>query len=726
MIRRNGRVFSIRWIVTLVAVGLTTAVVVSVGTVAERNARRTLTAELTSRLVLEARNLALTSAGVLLSDYPELTLHPLIKEKLAKQPELSYAVVIDHAGKVQGHADPHRLGTPFEEPSGLRPVLDAAPPGPGEFLRRNSRELVVSVPITHASGKRLGHVVVAMRMSYLDGVIERARRQQTLILAISLLVGIAVSFFVLSHVLRPVEDLRAGIHRIAGGDLETPVRVRDWTELGLLADAINEMASGLKQAQTEVVERERLGREMELAREVQDSILPSERVVHGPFVIEGSQRAAAEVGGDYYDYFTLPDGRIGLAVADVSGKGLAGCLVMTMLYALLRADRAAATSPSALLAALDERLGETLRLGSFVTMFYGILDPRTGRLTYASAGHNPTLIYRHATGEVESVRTRGIPLAAIRGGAIRGTLEDLEISLEPGDALLQYTDGISEAFEPSEVEQYGYDRMVDAFRETAPQGPRAVIDGFFQRLTSWTGDGGRLDDETILVLHRDPSYVAAPTMGVRSELPATRGASGRARPKAGAAARNGDAAIPIARYDEARQRGSRLLLSGGSDVLETIRGWLRSTPVLNALPTRESDLLTSTLYEVCANVAEHGYGDDPAREYELWWVPATEERSPRRRERGNGTASSGGAEGAAKRLRDGWFLIRDDGTPFSANDWRSQDFNDPRVRLRGRGLGLEIIHRAMRRIVYYPSTPVGNVTWMCFGGAHASQEVTHG
>ena len=678
---RGERVLGIRWIVTLVAVGLTAAVVLSVGAVAERNARRALTSELTSRLLLEARNLALTSSGVLLSDFPELTLHPLLKEKLAKQPELSYAVVVDYAGIIQGHADPHRLGTRFAEPSGLRPVLDGPPRAAGETLRRSDRELVASVPILHPSGKRLGHVVVAMRTSYVDAVIERARRQQSLILAISLLVGLTASFLILSHVLRPVSVLRDGIRRIAGGDLDTPVSIRDGTELGLLARAINDMAAELKRAQAEMVERERLAREMELAREIQGSILPSDRIVEGAFVIEGSQRAAAEVGGDYYDYFPLPDGRIGLAVADVSGKGLAGCLIMSMLCALLRADRGVAGSPAALLAALDERLGATLRRGSFVTMFYGILDPRTGGLTYASAGHNPTLVYRRSTGTVESLRTRGIPLGAIRGGAIRATLEDQTLVLEPGDTLLQFTDGVSEAFDVEGGEQFGHDRMMTALRETASGGPRGVIDGLFERLTRWSGDGSRLDDETIVVLHHDPEHAA------------------------------------LAQYEEARGRGTSLVLDGRSDPLEPIRDWIRSNPGLDALPAPERDLLTSTLYEVCANVAEHGYGHDARREYEIWWLPP----------KGNGARGAmerPAPETAARHLRDGWFLIRDQGTPFSANHWKSQDFNDPRVRRRGRGLGLEIIHRTMRRVVYTPSTAAGNITWMCFG-ARAAEEATH-
>src|SRR5205814_8410912 len=197
--------------------------------------------------------------------------------------------------------------------------------------------------------------------------------------------------------------------RIGRGDLGTPVRLRDRTELGMLADAVNHMAARLRHAQVELVERERLAHELELARQIQSSLLPSRRRVAGPFVIQGSNRAAQEVGGDYFDFFELPDGQIGLAIADVSGKGLAGCMVMSMLSALLRAYRETEASPAALLATLDERLGETLQPGTFVTMFYGVLDPQRGRLVYASAGHSPLLVYRHDGARAETIRTRGIP-----------------------------------------------------------------------------------------------------------------------------------------------------------------------------------------------------------------------------------------------------------------------------------------------------------------------------
>ena len=664
------RVFSIRWIVTSVAVFLTAAAVLSVGTLAERQTRVALTKELESRLALEARNLALTSAGVLLEDYPELTLHPLLREKLSRQPELADAVVVDHQGRIQGHADPQKLGTSYQPSSGLTPAQGTSVLESGASIWRGPGTLVAIAPVTHPSGKSLGTVVVAMRLEYLEGVLARSRGQQAILLGILLVVGMATSFLVVSHILRPVAALRTGIERIAGGDLVTPVRVRDRTELGLLADAINGMAGGLHRAQQVRLERERLSHEMDLAREIQRSLLPAGRIETGGFVIEGAQKAAAEVGGDYVDYFPLTDGRIGLAIADVSGKGLGGCLVMSMLYSVLRAWKDTYRSPAELLIALDGHLAGTLRPGSFVTMFYGILDPSRGTLVYASAGHNPTLVYRAKDRRVETARTRGIPLGAIRGGAIRGTLEDTHVAFEPGDLLLQYTDGLNEAFDAREREQFGFDRMAASLESTASLGASKVIERLLDAVRVWSGEGAVLDDQTVLAIH----HAGAPVDP-----------------------RDRDA---LAGLEDARSRGVRLALYGRMDLLETIRSWVGETPSFRLLRSPDRELLTTAIYEVCANIAEHGYGGDPMAEFEVWWIP-------------------GGTNEAR-------FLIRDSGAPFSANEWRGKDLNDSAVRRRGRGLGLEIIHRVMRDVRYHPGTSEGNLTCMTFvGQARSSEEVPH-
>jgi serine phosphatase RsbU (regulator of sigma subunit)/anti-sigma regulatory factor (Ser/Thr protein kinase) len=665
--RPRRPVWSIRWIVACSAVVLTTLIVLGVTSVMERRTRNVLAREIESRLMLQARNLALTSSGAIVTDYPELTLAPLARVMQASQPELALVVVLDRLGNIQGHPDVRLLGTPFAPPRGLVRIPTAAPQGQHESITGNAKILVASAPILNSKGEILGTALVGLSRAYVEQAMGQIRRQQYLILGGFLLAGAAVSFALMSILLRPLVPLRAGIERIGRGDLSTPLKLADRTEFGLLAEEVNGMASALKKAQKEMVERERLTHEMELAQQIQRSILPSGQTVAGEFVILGGHWAAAEVGGDYYDVIPLPDGNIALAVADVSGKGLAGCLITAMIFSLLRALRSLHPSPAALLAVLDERLGETLQRGSFVTMFYGELDSKTGRLVYSSAGHNPVLVYRGLTRRIEWLRSKGIPLGAIRGGAIRRTLEDSVVDLGPGDALIQFTDGINETTDPS-GQEFGFERMEKIVSEAAASGAHEILAKLHLAVEKWRGDGLPMDDETVLVVSRE-------------------GASPAGR-RAGGPALALDEALK--RFDAARKRGPCLQLPASLDSLSAIREWLDRSGARRGLSSTVADMLDLVLYEVCANVVEHGYGNDAARTLELWWLPGDELKA-----------------GPAPR---GCFILRDQGRPFRPDRSKETDYDDAQVRKRGRGFGLDIIHRTMSGVAYHPGTKVGNIT----------------
>ncbi|HEY2924617.1 MAG TPA: HAMP domain-containing protein, partial [Candidatus Eisenbacteria bacterium] len=306
-------VLSIRWIVAIAAAVLTTLVVLGVTGVMERRTRSVLRDEIEARLLAEARNLALASTRALLTDYPELLLAPLVKEMHSGQSELTFIAVVDRSGIVQGHPDVRQIGAAFALPQDLRPVASTVSRGRGESLTENAAMLLVSVPILDPNGRVLGNAHVGLRRGHIEQAVSRVSRQQYLVLAAFLLAGVAASFVLMSVLLRPIGALRAGIERIGHGDLSTPVALTDRTEFGLLADAINEMSSELGRAQGEMVERARLAHEMELAREIQRSLLPSKQTVAGEFVIDGEQWAATEVGGDYFDVLPLPGGKIAFA-----------------------------------------------------------------------------------------------------------------------------------------------------------------------------------------------------------------------------------------------------------------------------------------------------------------------------------------------------------------------------------------------------------------------------
>jgi sigma-B regulation protein RsbU (phosphoserine phosphatase) len=681
--------------------------VLAAGAVSERNSREALSREVEGRLLSQARSLSLAGGDALLSDFPELTLHPFALELKNRQPELALIVVLDRGHRILGDPDPRRLGSVFKPERPLGPVHARQPLRQGEQMLSDNKMLVASVPVWHRDGRWLGTSMVGLQLRYLDDVIERARRQETIVLAIVLAFGVTATTLLMAFLLRPIAVLRAGIERIGRGDLDTPVVLRDRTELGVLADAVNHMAAQLKQAQFELIERERLAHELELARQIQSSLLPVGRLAVGSFVIEGSNRAAQEVGGDYFDYFELADGRVGIAIADVAGKGLAGCMVMSMLSALLRAYRDAHTSPSNLLVLLDERLGETLQIGSFVTMFYGVLDTRTGELTYANAGHNPLLVYSRSQNHLASLASEGIPLGAIRGGAIRSTLTDATVRLEPGDFVVQFTDGVSEAFEPSGEEQFGCERLEQVILASAPAGAASVLGAIRNEIEAWVGDGPQFDDETLVVVARAD---AAPGHGKGGTLQLVPVAMDPPD----------SVPAPLELLAEARSIGARIELTGQPDHLAALRPWLEACGAARDLERAEFEIMYAALHEACANVAEHGYGNDATMGFELWHVPgANAAATDTEAETSNAAVA---ASASARQARRG-FLIRDDGVAFQANNWQATDFNDPQARQRGRGIGLDIIHRGMHLVSYHPGTPEGNITIMTFDPADLTRKL---
>jgi serine phosphatase RsbU (regulator of sigma subunit)/anti-sigma regulatory factor (Ser/Thr protein kinase) len=670
------------------------AAVIAAGTVAERTTREVLGRELERRVVLESRNLAMTSSRALLSEFPELMLTPILNEMDAGRDELAFAVVTDLEDTIRGHADARLIGEPFDEPADALPrASNDLALVRGEMLLENTSLLLASAPVHHPNGSTIGRAWVAVDRGHVASVVAETRRRQALVVLAVLVVGVLVVMGSMGVMLRPIGALRAGLERIGRGDLESPVRLRDRTEFGLLADTMNEMATAIREAQEQQVEQERLTREVELAREIQSSLLPQGDTHTGDMVLDGSHRAAAEVGGDLWDVFPLEGDRIGITIADVSGKGLGGCLVTSMLSAVLRAFRNEEQSPSRLLTRLEESL--PIRPGTFVTMFYGILDPASGSLVFASAGHSPLLVHRASSGKSEWYRTKGIPIGAVRGGALGRTLQDERIVLEEGDVLVQYTDGINEAFGRDGEEQFGFERLRTAVAESAPRGARAVIKRVRDDVEAWVGDQPPHDDETLVVI-------------ARQSQEAQRATNGTAAPGASF----GGADSPSPKFDpvrlvaSARAKGHGISFSASLDELHRLTDWVRTCPELKLQP-REYHVLETALYESCANVAEHGYGGDRASSFELWWLPCEEATQAV-----GGDVSCGTA---------GVFILIDDGTSFDPNTTPA-DFRSPRVRRRGRGIGLTIVQSAMARISYHPKTQEGNVTVLLFDPDQVREE----
>ncbi len=251
----------------------------------------------------------------------------------------------------------------------------------------------------------------------------------------------------------------------------------------------------------EAHEKRAMEGELQNAREVQRILLPQQDPVVPGFRISGTNVPARIISGDYYDYLELGEGKFGIVIADVSGKGLPAGLLMAMCRSALRSVAPGRTSPSEVLAAVNRQLFPDIREDMFISMAYAILDPGSGRLTIARAGHDPALLFRRDSGNVELLRSPGLALGVDGGAVFERVTKDQEIELHPGDCVLFHTDGVREAVD-SRDEEFGMERMCEVFRMAAPLGSEAVLSHMQDELRQFTGNGTQMDDITLVSIEK--------------------------------------------------------------------------------------------------------------------------------------------------------------------------------------------------------------------------------
>ena len=240
-----------------------------------------------------------------------------------------------------------------------------------------------------------------------------------------------------------------------------------------------------------------LQNELDVASNIQQSILPTELPREVDYQMFGSMKSARNVGGDFFDVVRLPDRRVGLAIADVSDKGVPAALFMMSTRTLLKGAAIGAINPGDVMETVNQLLCEDNEAAMFVTLLYAVYDPETGRLTYANGGHNPPLIVHQDNTSTLLPPTEGLAL---------GLLPDYEyqqktVTVEPGETLVLYTDGVTEAMNADE-EEFGVERLQDIFTESYPREAHAITQLIFDAVDEFAGDTPQSDDVTCLTLCR--------------------------------------------------------------------------------------------------------------------------------------------------------------------------------------------------------------------------------
>ena len=244
----------------------------------------------------------------------------------------------------------------------------------------------------------------------------------------------------------------------------------------------------------QMIEKKRLQGQLEVARQVQLELLPPQDPELPGYDISAYNFPTEEVSGDYYDWVRIYDDQIAIVIADVSGKGIPAAILMAFLRASLRAATHIGYATNVSLAKVNYLLWESIERNQFVTAFYGILDASNRTLSYSNAGHNPPLLMS-ANGEVRFIEHGEQPLGMFR----QTRYHEYHSLLEPGDVLVLYTDGVTEALSPDGVE-FGRDRVAQVVKENYNLAARELIASLEMAVLEWTANAGANDDVTFFII----------------------------------------------------------------------------------------------------------------------------------------------------------------------------------------------------------------------------------
>ncbi|MCH8124526.1 SpoIIE family protein phosphatase [candidate division KSB1 bacterium] len=357
------------------------------------------------------------------------------------------------------------------------------------------------IPRRSTDNKAIGNTYILIPT---EPIFAEVKEEQALVVQFFFLVLVIANASVgvlILLVFIPLQKLSTWVKSMGEGDIKDQVEIDSSDEIGKIAQAFSEITDKFRESQKSLVDQEKIQQEMHLAKEIQQTLLPAEFPEMEGYEIASYYESAKEVGGDYYDFVQIDRHRMGVVVADVSGKGVPGSLVMTMIRTALRTEAKGRGSSADVLSRVNQFVMDDIRKGMFVTLFYIILDSRRRRITFASAGHNPMILHRESTKKTYYLNPKGFPVGISLGenDLFKKSIVDDTIQLSKGDIILCYTDGITEAMN-SNRELFGEERLLSVVREYGRLSAKQFVEKLNEEILSFTEGHIQNDDISLVVI----------------------------------------------------------------------------------------------------------------------------------------------------------------------------------------------------------------------------------
>ena len=363
-------------------------------------------------------------------------------------------------------------------------------------LGKEMKSLVFDTPIFDSDNHEIGRAIIAVRASQ---IVERFQNIY-IVFGMSALFAIALSiitsFIVGMRVTKPIKLLINDMNAVANGDLSHKTEAHSSDEIGVVANEFNRITKILKVAYENEKNALKIESELDMAGEIQFNLLPTKLLDISDIDIFAAYQPAKEVGGDYYDLFQIDEKHYGLIVADVSGKGVPGSMVMATTRTILRFVAQNNLSTVDTMIKTNSMVAADIKRGMFVTVFYIVLDVENKSIECSSAGHNPMVIHR-CNGEIELVNPGGIAMGFDKGPVFSKTIKCDEVNLNKGDRVILYTDGIVEAMNHNN-EEYSDQKFYDFIKENSDLNSHNFVRKLLEDVEEHQGSNVQHDDITLL------------------------------------------------------------------------------------------------------------------------------------------------------------------------------------------------------------------------------------
>jgi len=499
--KRLGLRFKFSILIGALVLLLTIGISLVMSIVSIEQERRALADQMMDKALLSVENMTnVAREGILNND--ELLLLSVIS-KTMKNRDIKYSIIFDTSRKVIAHSDINERGKILTDSFTLAASQAKERIVSPDFSPENLAAVYdIASPVFFAD-RRIGTVRLGYSTESIFKTIDAARRKNlinTIIITVAtILIGIAGAIVMASITIKPIKVLAKGANIVGGGNLHHEIKVKARDEIGLLADEFNRMTSRLLVYQREMEEKAKIDEQLDIARRIQQDLIPQSGIDTDVLCIEGYYKAAAGVGGDYYDFIEVASGQYGLIMSDVAGKGVPASLMMIMIRTVFKSlIKSGISNPARVVTLMNGTLASDISSDRFATLLFGVVNTNSRIFRYTNAGYGPLMVYKAQERGCFLVNPAGnsVPIGVMPDVTYR---EENQIKLDRGDSLILFTDGIHEA-RNSKGGEYGMKRMADVVPGFAESDAKEIANRIIEDVLGFVGGAEQYDDMTLLIM----------------------------------------------------------------------------------------------------------------------------------------------------------------------------------------------------------------------------------